>query len=193
MDNVCTTILLHSGEQEIHLWSDFFFSPPQARNYISSLPNMPKRNFADVFIGANPLGKKKIKINRKNVLLTVIVVPKTLGFCKSMDALFLIKTVECDMLPACVMYLLSFISFAPPSCGPSWKNAGPGHGQENNSSGGPRPHLLFSVPRPRGRAGGRAVRPELREPRAGDWRVETYVDILAVRCLLEEDKTKAQV
>uniref|UniRef100_A0A8D3BUA4 mitogen-activated protein kinase n=1 Tax=Scophthalmus maximus TaxID=52904 RepID=A0A8D3BUA4_SCOMX len=25
-----------------------------ARNYISSLPNMPKRNFADVFIGANP-------------------------------------------------------------------------------------------------------------------------------------------
>uniref|UniRef100_A0A8C4H3Y5 mitogen-activated protein kinase n=1 Tax=Dicentrarchus labrax TaxID=13489 RepID=A0A8C4H3Y5_DICLA len=26
----------------------------QARNYISSLPQMPKRNFADVFIGANP-------------------------------------------------------------------------------------------------------------------------------------------
>ncbi|XP_070695445.1 mitogen-activated protein kinase 14A isoform X2 [Pempheris klunzingeri] len=26
----------------------------EARNYISSLPNMPKRNFADVFIGANP-------------------------------------------------------------------------------------------------------------------------------------------
>lgn len=29
----------------------------QARNYINSLPHMPKRNFADVFIGANPLGK----------------------------------------------------------------------------------------------------------------------------------------
>lgn len=28
----------------------------QARNYINSLPHMPKRNFADVFIGANPLG-----------------------------------------------------------------------------------------------------------------------------------------
>uniref|UniRef100_A0A3Q0R2Z9 mitogen-activated protein kinase n=1 Tax=Amphilophus citrinellus TaxID=61819 RepID=A0A3Q0R2Z9_AMPCI len=27
----------------------------EARNYISSLPQMPKRNFADVFIGANPL------------------------------------------------------------------------------------------------------------------------------------------
>uniref|UniRef100_A0A7N8XWZ1 mitogen-activated protein kinase n=1 Tax=Mastacembelus armatus TaxID=205130 RepID=A0A7N8XWZ1_9TELE len=27
----------------------------QARNYINSLPHMPKRNFADVFIGANPL------------------------------------------------------------------------------------------------------------------------------------------
>uniref|UniRef100_A0A8B9LSX0 mitogen-activated protein kinase n=1 Tax=Astyanax mexicanus TaxID=7994 RepID=A0A8B9LSX0_ASTMX len=26
----------------------------EARNYIHSLPNMPKRNFADVFIGANP-------------------------------------------------------------------------------------------------------------------------------------------
>ncbi|KAF3860371.1 hypothetical protein F7725_000626 [Dissostichus mawsoni] len=26
----------------------------EARNYISSLPQMPKRNFADVFIGANP-------------------------------------------------------------------------------------------------------------------------------------------
>ncbi|XP_017286421.1 mitogen-activated protein kinase 14A isoform X2 [Kryptolebias marmoratus] len=26
-----------------------------ARNYISSLPRMPKRNFADVFVGANPL------------------------------------------------------------------------------------------------------------------------------------------
>uniref|UniRef100_A0A8C5ABY6 mitogen-activated protein kinase n=1 Tax=Gadus morhua TaxID=8049 RepID=A0A8C5ABY6_GADMO len=31
----------------------FFFS--QARNYINSLPQMPKRNFTDVFIGANPL------------------------------------------------------------------------------------------------------------------------------------------
>ncbi|XP_070695442.1 mitogen-activated protein kinase 14A isoform X1 [Pempheris klunzingeri] len=29
-------------------------SSESARNYISSLPNMPKRNFADVFIGANP-------------------------------------------------------------------------------------------------------------------------------------------
>ncbi|TWW61636.1 Mitogen-activated protein kinase 14B [Takifugu flavidus] len=27
----------------------------EARNYIKSLPHMPKRNFADVFIGANPL------------------------------------------------------------------------------------------------------------------------------------------
>uniref|UniRef100_A0A669B6Q0 mitogen-activated protein kinase n=2 Tax=Oreochromis TaxID=8139 RepID=A0A669B6Q0_ORENI len=27
----------------------------EARNYINSLPQMPKRNFADVFIGANPL------------------------------------------------------------------------------------------------------------------------------------------
>uniref|UniRef100_A0A8C6VYX3 mitogen-activated protein kinase n=4 Tax=Nothobranchius TaxID=28779 RepID=A0A8C6VYX3_NOTFU len=27
----------------------------EARNYVSSLPNMTKRNFADVFIGANPL------------------------------------------------------------------------------------------------------------------------------------------
>ncbi|RXM93231.1 Mitogen-activated protein kinase 14B [Acipenser ruthenus] len=26
----------------------------EARNYINSLPHMPKRNFADVFIGANP-------------------------------------------------------------------------------------------------------------------------------------------
>lgn len=31
--------------------------PPQARNYINSLSHMPKRNFADVFLGANPLGK----------------------------------------------------------------------------------------------------------------------------------------
>ncbi|XP_017290100.1 mitogen-activated protein kinase 14B isoform X2 [Kryptolebias marmoratus] len=30
-------------------------SSDSARNYISSLPHMPKRNFADVFIGANPL------------------------------------------------------------------------------------------------------------------------------------------
>ncbi|XP_030589276.1 mitogen-activated protein kinase 14A isoform X2 [Archocentrus centrarchus] len=30
-------------------------SSESARNYISSLPQMPKRNFADVFIGANPL------------------------------------------------------------------------------------------------------------------------------------------
>ncbi|XP_071332163.1 mitogen-activated protein kinase 14A isoform X1 [Trachinotus anak] len=29
-------------------------SSESARNYISSLPHMPKRNFADVFIGANP-------------------------------------------------------------------------------------------------------------------------------------------
>ncbi|XP_069545005.1 mitogen-activated protein kinase 14A isoform X1 [Brachyistius frenatus] len=29
-------------------------SSDSARNYISSLPQMPKRNFADVFIGANP-------------------------------------------------------------------------------------------------------------------------------------------
>uniref|UniRef100_G3NZN5 mitogen-activated protein kinase n=1 Tax=Gasterosteus aculeatus aculeatus TaxID=481459 RepID=G3NZN5_GASAC len=29
-------------------------SSDSARNYISSLPNMPKRNFASVFIGANP-------------------------------------------------------------------------------------------------------------------------------------------
>ncbi|GLD61524.1 mitogen-activated protein kinase 14B isoform X1 [Lates japonicus] len=27
----------------------------EARNYINSLQHMPKRNFADVFIGANPL------------------------------------------------------------------------------------------------------------------------------------------
>uniref|UniRef100_A0A8C7YZ80 mitogen-activated protein kinase n=1 Tax=Oryzias sinensis TaxID=183150 RepID=A0A8C7YZ80_9TELE len=30
-------------------------SSEPARNYINSLPHMPKRNFADVFIGANPL------------------------------------------------------------------------------------------------------------------------------------------
>ncbi|KAK3539937.1 hypothetical protein QTP70_019581 [Hemibagrus guttatus] len=30
-------------------------SSESARNYINSLPQMPKRNFADVFIGANPL------------------------------------------------------------------------------------------------------------------------------------------
>ncbi|MBN3322277.1 MK14 kinase, partial [Atractosteus spatula] len=30
-------------------------SSESARNYINSLPHMPKRNFADVFIGANPL------------------------------------------------------------------------------------------------------------------------------------------
>ncbi|KAM4583133.1 mitogen-activated protein kinase 14B isoform 1-T1 [Fundulus diaphanus] len=30
-------------------------SSDSARNYINSLPHMPKRNFADVFIGANPL------------------------------------------------------------------------------------------------------------------------------------------
>lgn len=29
----------------------------QARNYINSLSHMPKRNFADVFLGANPLGE----------------------------------------------------------------------------------------------------------------------------------------
>lgn len=29
----------------------------QARNYIQSLTQMPKMNFANVFIGANPLGK----------------------------------------------------------------------------------------------------------------------------------------
>uniref|UniRef100_A0A672GVV8 mitogen-activated protein kinase n=1 Tax=Salarias fasciatus TaxID=181472 RepID=A0A672GVV8_SALFA len=31
------------------------FSSEQARNYINSLSHMPKRNFADVFLGANPL------------------------------------------------------------------------------------------------------------------------------------------
>ncbi|XP_043979397.1 mitogen-activated protein kinase 14B isoform X1 [Gambusia affinis] len=30
-------------------------SSDSARNYINSLPHMPKRNFADVFLGANPL------------------------------------------------------------------------------------------------------------------------------------------
>lgn len=30
---------------------------PQARNYIQSLSYMPKMNFENVFIGANPLGK----------------------------------------------------------------------------------------------------------------------------------------
>lgn len=33
----------------------FIFS--QARNYIQSLSYMPKMNFENVFIGANPLGK----------------------------------------------------------------------------------------------------------------------------------------
>lgn len=32
----------------------------QARNYIQSLTQMPKMNFANVFIGANPLGKLTI-------------------------------------------------------------------------------------------------------------------------------------
>lgn len=35
----------------------FCSSLSQARNYIKTLPCMPKRNFSDVFIGANPLGK----------------------------------------------------------------------------------------------------------------------------------------
>jgi len=35
--------------------TDYLF--PQARNYIQSLSYMPKMNFENVFIGANPLGK----------------------------------------------------------------------------------------------------------------------------------------
>uniref|UniRef100_A0AAX7UE09 mitogen-activated protein kinase n=1 Tax=Astatotilapia calliptera TaxID=8154 RepID=A0AAX7UE09_ASTCA len=37
---------------DLHFFVSVF---SQARNYINSLPQMPKRNFADVFIGANPL------------------------------------------------------------------------------------------------------------------------------------------
>lgn len=35
--------------------TEYLFS--QARNYIQSLSYMPKMNFENVFIGANPLGK----------------------------------------------------------------------------------------------------------------------------------------
>uniref|UniRef100_A0A8C6LLG2 mitogen-activated protein kinase n=1 Tax=Nothobranchius furzeri TaxID=105023 RepID=A0A8C6LLG2_NOTFU len=38
-----------------YLQTVLFIHFSQARNYISSLPFMPKRKFADVFIGANPL------------------------------------------------------------------------------------------------------------------------------------------
>lgn len=34
---------------------------PQARNYIQSLSYMPKMNFENVFIGANPLGKELLR------------------------------------------------------------------------------------------------------------------------------------
>lgn len=44
-------------------WFTFFFS--QARNYVSSLPNMPKRNFAHVFIGANPQGNNRGLTDRR--------------------------------------------------------------------------------------------------------------------------------
>ncbi len=47
------------------------------------------------------------------------------------------------------------------SCGPFGENAGSGHGQADNSSRGSGSPLLRPVPRPRRRARGRAVRPEL--------------------------------
>lgn len=40
----------------------------QARNYINSLPQMPKRNFSDVFIGANPQGNVGIMIKTLKTL-----------------------------------------------------------------------------------------------------------------------------
>lgn len=58
--------------------------PPQARNYINSLSHMPKRNFADVFIGANPQGKKH---QQKAAVLGCNKLP---CFCRSMYALFLV-------------------------------------------------------------------------------------------------------
>uniref|UniRef100_A0A673AAU8 mitogen-activated protein kinase n=1 Tax=Sphaeramia orbicularis TaxID=375764 RepID=A0A673AAU8_9TELE len=45
---VCNCCLIHS-------FNIFVYFVPKARNYINSLAHMPKRNFADVFIGANPL------------------------------------------------------------------------------------------------------------------------------------------
>lgn len=58
------------------LWEltfDLLYLFSQARNYISSLPHMPKRNFADVFIGANPLGNtrggKKALLNISCIVL----------------------------------------------------------------------------------------------------------------------------
>uniref|UniRef100_A0A3Q2XU17 mitogen-activated protein kinase n=1 Tax=Hippocampus comes TaxID=109280 RepID=A0A3Q2XU17_HIPCM len=46
---------LSSKTQPLELWTRLWLSADCARNYINSLAHMPKRNFADVFIGANPL------------------------------------------------------------------------------------------------------------------------------------------
>lgn len=55
MNSFPTKILTFYTSEE-YLSSPFCHLFQKARNYINSLPHMPKRNFADVFIGANPLG-----------------------------------------------------------------------------------------------------------------------------------------
>uniref|UniRef100_A0A3B4AGH8 mitogen-activated protein kinase n=1 Tax=Periophthalmus magnuspinnatus TaxID=409849 RepID=A0A3B4AGH8_9GOBI len=53
-------------ERELVMIFNFVF---QARNYVMSLPIMPKRNFADVFIGANPLGNECVGLTLIEVFL----------------------------------------------------------------------------------------------------------------------------
>lgn len=49
-------VVVYVGDMLLQAQPDLLFLFSQARNYISSLPHMPKRNFSDVFIGANPQG-----------------------------------------------------------------------------------------------------------------------------------------
>lgn len=77
----------------------------QARNYISSLPHMPKRSFADVFIGANPLGNAK----------------ENLVFPYDLQSLHK-ETMGLSVIQSC-LHADAFLS-----CGSSGENAGSGYG-----------------------------------------------------------------
>lgn len=97
----CTRVCQYTQSfllQVRHFWP----SVPQARNYIKSLPHMPKRNFADVFIGANPLGNPSSSLLKAHCLPLVVAWPSLL-------------------LSSCL-----------PSCGPAGENAGAGHWQADH-------------------------------------------------------------
>lgn len=70
VERVCKLIPVY--QKVLVLSLEFLPTFPQARNYINSLPHMPKRNFADVFIGANPLGNESFSLLKAHCLPLVV-------------------------------------------------------------------------------------------------------------------------